>query len=194
MEIYEIIRGIILDPNKGFSDVLAYKRPLLLSFIIVITSLFCQNIAVLLQMDFNIGSSGILILSYFARLFFFLISWIILTSLYNFIASMQNKFGNLNHLFILFGVSLLPMIFLPAAAIFSLVITKAGGILYTIFYLFILLWILYLEIKSLKMIYNIETGKAVFIYVMPFISVIIFVVISIIILFTSIVWLISSNF
>ncbi|MBI5416645.1 YIP1 family protein [Candidatus Poribacteria bacterium] len=184
METAEIISEIIIDPEKGFNEVLINKKSFIFSFTIVIIGLYCQVVAVLLQDGVSLFGAGILTISYVARLFFFVIFWILFAAIFHFIASIQKFEGNIINLFILLGVSLLPLIFLPAVSIISIYLGNSGYYLYHIMNFAILFWSLSLQIKSLKTIYNFKTSKAISVYITPFISIIVISIISIILLIT----------
>ncbi len=181
METVEIITKIITDPEQGFNDLLVSKKPLRYAFFSVVISLFCQSIAVLLVENYgSVQVTNLLTFGYFAKLFAFIIFWVIMTSLFHFIASWHKTEGNINNLFILFGASLLPLIFLPAGAILSRGLGTGSHFIYLFIYLVIIIWILFLQVKSLKIIYHLQTGKAISVYIIPFISTFFLLVISLI--------------
>jgi hypothetical protein len=194
MERIGIIIKIITDPEQGFNDLLVYKKPLWFSFLTVVISLFCQSVAVLL-ID-NYGSqqvTSMLTVGYLAKLFAFVVFWIIMTSLFHFIASWHKTEGSINNLFILFGASLLPLIFLPAGAILSRGLGAGSHFIYILIYLLIFIWILFLQVKGLKIIYHLQTGKAISVYVIPFISTFFLLIISLVMFVILTIILISKN-
>lgn len=194
MAVAELIAEIIMEPEKGFGEVLSSKRPILFSLIVVIISLFCQSVAVLIVDHYTVSQvSTLLIFGYIVKLLSFSIFWIIITSLFHFIASWHKTEGSINNLFILFGVSLLPLIFLPAVAIFGRGLGSVGHFIYLLSYFGIVFWILFLQIKSLKLIYHLETGKAISVYVIPFFSSLILFVLSLLIFIILIVALIINS-
>jgi hypothetical protein len=160
----------------------------------VVISLFCQSVAVLL-ID-NYGSqqvTSMLTVGYLAKLFAFVVFWIIMTSLFHFIASWHKTEGSINNLFILFGASLLPLVFLPAGAILSRGLGAGSQFLYIFLYLLIVIWILFLQVKSLKIIYHLQTGKAISVYIIPFISTFFLLIISLVMFIILTVILITKN-
>lgn len=194
MERLGIITKIITDPEQGFNDLLVSKKPLWFSFLTVIVSLFCQSVAVLLVE--NYGSTQVtsmLTVGYLAKLFAFVVFWILMTSLFHFIASWHKTEGSINHLFILFGASLLPLIFLPAGAILSRGLGVGSHFIYLFIYLIIVIWILFLQVKSLKIIYHLQTGKAISVYIIPFISTFFLLIISLIMFIILTVILITKS-
>ncbi|MBI5555320.1 MAG: YIP1 family protein [Elusimicrobia bacterium] len=194
METVEIVTEIISDPEKGFNELLVFKKPLWFSFLTVVISLFCQSVAVLLIENYTSAQvTSLLTFGYFAKLFAFIIFWIIMTSLFHFIASWHKTEGSLNHLFILFGASLLPLIFLPAGAILSRGLGAGSHFIYLFIYLVIIIWILFLQVKSLKIIYHLQTGKAISVYIIPFISTFFLLVISLVMFIILTVILITKN-
>ncbi|MDD5131199.1 MAG: YIP1 family protein [bacterium] len=195
MEQLGIIIKIITDPEQGFNELLASRKPLWLSSLTAAVGLFCQSIAVLL-ID-NLGSeqvTSMLTLGYLAKLFAFVVFWITMTSLFHFIASWHKTEGSINNLFILFGASLLPLIFLPAGAILSRGLGLGSHLLYIFIYLVIIIWILFLQVKSLKIIYHLQTGKAISVYIIPFIATFFLLVVSLILFTILTITLISKSF
>jgi hypothetical protein len=195
MERLGIITKIITDPEQGFNDLLVSKKPLWFSFSTVIISLFCQSVAgLLIENNRSEQVTSMLTVGYVAKLFAFVVFWIIMTSLFHFIASWHKTEGSINHLFILFGASLLPLVFLPAGAILSRGLGVGSHFLYIFIYLLIVIWILFLQVKSLKIIYHLQTGKAISVYIIPFISTFFLLVISLVMFIILTVILISKNF
>lgn len=195
MEMPEIIAEIISEPEKGFSEILLHPKPLFFSFLIVLVSLFCQSVAVLLLDNYSVAqAASLLSIGFFGKLFAFSVFWILITSLFHFIASWHKTEGNISNLFILFGASLLPLVFLPATAIITRGLGEGGHFLYLLIYMFIIIWIFSLQVKSLKVIYNLQTAKAVSVYVIPFISLFLLLVISTILLIVLTVMMISGTF
>ncbi len=171
MERLAIISKIITDPEQGFNELLVSHKPLWFSFWIVIISLFFQSVAgLLIDNSDSMQVTGMLTVGYLAKLFAFVVFWVIMTSLFSSIISWFKKEGNINQLFVLFGASLLPLIFLPAGAILSKGLGASSNNIYILTYLFIAIWILTLQVKSLKIIYQLTTGKAILVYFIPFIS------------------------
>lgn len=169
--ITELIYDIITNPIKGLTASLSLKKPFLFSVIVVLTAFFCHSIAVLLWEQYTIGQAmSTLILRFFIEISLFVIFWILITSLFHFIASWLHAEGNIVHLFILVGITLLPFLFLPAAAIFSRALGEAGYVLYKLFFLGIFIWMFCLQILSLEVNYKIPFGKALLVYLIPFIS------------------------
>ncbi|MDD5259971.1 MAG: YIP1 family protein [bacterium] len=195
MERLGIISKIITDPEQGFNDLLLYKKPLWFSFLMVVISLFCQSVAVLLIDNYgSVQVTSMLTVGYLAKLFAFVVFWILMTSLFHFIASWHKTEGSINHLFILFGATLLPLIFLPAGAILSRGLGAGSHFLYLFIYLLIIIWILSLQVKSLKIIYHLQTGKAISVYVIPFISTFFLLIISLAMFIILTVILIGKSF
>ncbi len=194
MERLEVLAKIITDPEQGLNELLILNKPLWFSFLTVIISLFCQSIAVLLVE--NYGSTQVtsmLTIGYLSKLFAFVVFWIIMTSLFHFIASWHKTEGSINNLFILFGVSLLPLIFLPAGAILSRGLGAGSHFIYLFIYMVIIIWILFLQVKSLKLIYHLQTGKAISVYIIPFISTFFLLIISLVMFIILTVILITKS-
>ncbi len=195
MERLGIISKIIVDPDQGFNELLLYKKPLWFSFLTVAISLFCQSVAVLLIDNYgSVQVTSMLTVGYLAKIIAFVVFWILMTSLFHFIASWHKTEGSINNLFILFGATLLPLIFLPAVAILSRGLGSGSHFLYLFFYLLIIIWILALQVKSLKLIYHLHTGKAISVYIIPFISTFFLLAISLVMFIILTVILIGKSF
>lgn len=171
MSIHEIICEIITKPTKGLSDTLSLQKPFLFSALIVLTAFFCHSVAALLWQRYSSAqAASVLILRSFAETGLFVVFGILMTSLFHFIAVWLHGEGNVINLFILIGVTLLPFIFLPAAAIFSRAIGETGLVIYKLLFLSIFIWIFCLQILSLEVIYRLPLGKAITIFIIPFLS------------------------
>lgn len=172
MTIHEIIYELITTPTKGLTDTLSLQKPFLFSALIVLSAFFCHSVAALLWQQYYSATqaASVLILRSFAETGLFLVFWIFITSLFHFIAVWMHGEGNVINLFILVGVTLLPFIFLPAAAIFSRAIGETGLIIYKFLFLSLFIWVLCLQILSLEVIYRLPLGKAITVFVIPFLS------------------------
>ena len=195
METAEVVTEIIIEPERGLSEVLLCRKPLLLAIGIAVVGLFCQIVSAMLLENHNPDQiAGMFIARFLASLFSFAFFWFVLTAIFHFIATWHQTEGSSHHLFVLFGSSLAPLIFLPVAALLARSLGSGGHFVFFLLSMAVFIWVLALQVKSLKLIYRWPTGKAVLVYIMPFVSTFILMFISTIMLIVLAFALFASYF
>ena len=117
----------------------------------------------------------------------------LITAIFHFLASWTKSLAKTKELFVLIGISFFPLVLLPAVAILSKALGNLEGFVYFMAILFLLVWIIRLQIISLKELYSLTTEKAFFIFIAP---VLIFLVLGIVVSIIgigSLIFLINSN-
>jgi hypothetical protein len=195
MELAEVISEIIIDPERGLNEVLVSRKPLLLAIGIAIAGLFCQIVSAMLLESYAPDQiAGMFIARFLASVFSFAVFWFVLTAIFHFIATWHQTEGSSHHLFVLFGSSLVPLIFMPVAALLAKSLGSGGHFVFFLFSATIFIWVLSLQVKSLKLIYHWQTGKAILVYIMPFVSTFVLLFISTIMLIVLAFALFASYF
>ncbi len=194
MQVSEVLYDIIVAPKEGIQKFRLLRKNLLISIIIVLIGIFSQTLASLIINSPPLGYLTFFLSFGFISKFLFILSfWIFLAAMFHFLASWSGGTGKVKELFILLGIGFIPCSLLPAGAILAKALGPTGYMLYAIFYLFLLVWFVRLQILSLKEVYSIPTEKAFFIYIAPLLIAVAFGFILFLLGIGSIIFLIASN-
>jgi len=173
---YEIIYDFLTQPKIAIAKIKA-ERPWLLPFLVVTFAFFTQSLSVL---QFYIkGERNILFfLGTFLllRIFLIVIILFLLSAFFHSFAQLLGGQGRTEELFLSLGFSFSPLFFLLPAGIFLhfLEVTQLISKIWLIFFLYnflnflLFFWILYLQILSIKEIYSLSVGQAIWVYFLPF--------------------------
>jgi hypothetical protein len=196
MEITELLYDFLVAPREGIEKLRSIHREKdwLIALLIVAVAIFSQTLA-----NFIIkppASNSLLFFLTFGllgALILVVIAWMFMTALFHFVASWRESKAAARELFILLGWSFLPLTLLPAAAILSKAFGGAGYTIYIIFYLFVLGWLIRLQVLSIRELYTISGEKALLIYITPAIILSVLMVILFTVSIVLVVFLIASS-
>lgn len=164
----EIIYYMLTKPAisiKGFQE----SKPVGQAFLVVLLAIISSHVGGVLISSVNLNVASI-ILSYglLVRAIFIIGIWIVGTAIIHLFAEWFDGDGKVSSLFIALGFSFLPAILICP---FALLIQNYPHIiklsLYLCFNLIILLWIVKLEIVSIKEIYHISSFRAIMVVSTP---------------------------
>lgn len=207
MDLVEIVYGTLVHPSSTFRKVVSgnNERNLSVSAIIVLIAVFCSAIGSsvgdeaienyfegypLLQEVYSTGSDDFN-LSLPAELLVLVIlgffGWIIASGILHLIAKLFGGRGTFINFLTLMGFSHTPMVFTAPAGLFSIIQAGIAGIVIYGLTVFVLsLWVLVLEIISIKEAYGFSKLKSIFILLAPII-----ILIGIVFLFVIIIYLVA---
>jgi len=178
---YEIIYDFLTQPKVAIAKI-KVERPWLLSVLVVTFAVFTQNISIF--QFFMLGRKDILFslsIYFLLRLVLIFIIWFFLTAVFHSLAQFFGGQGRTEELFLSFGFSFLPLFFLlPISLLSYFFLVKeflATGWRVFLFYnflnFFLFFWILRLQIMSIKEIYGLPLRRAILVYFLPFLFLII---------------------
>lgn len=195
---YEIIYDFLTQPKIAIAKI-KVERPWLLSFLVVTFALFTQTVSVLqffmLGAKFTFFSLSIFFL---LRLLLVYIIWFFLTALFHSLAQFLGGQGRVEELFLSLGFSFLPIFFLlPVSTLSHFFLVQqtfiTGWQVFLFYYflnLFLFFWIFCLQILSIKEVYSLPLGRAVAVYSLPFLFLLMIIGVVIMVLVFSLVSLV----
>ncbi len=194
MAISEILYTLIITPKDGIQKFRLFDKALLISIVTVLLAIFSQTLALSI---INPPVSNYLAFSLsfglISKFLLFSIFWMFITAIFHFFASWSKGLTKAKELFVLIGIDFFPLLLLPAVAILSKALGNFEGFVYFMLNLFLLVWVIRLQILSLKELYTLTTEKAFFIFIAPGLILLAFGTILTIIGIGSILFLINSN-
>ena len=165
-DFFENIYSVIFSP-KAFFEREEMKISVRLGFATVIFVSLIYNITKSVFDASIINKAFIFLLIW--KIALAVIAWFLTALLFEFIAKIFDKDGNMNKLLFLTAFAPVPYIFFAPLNLLK----HSGTFLYTVaslLELFLYIWIIYLYTLALKSTYNISNARAFMLILMPFIS------------------------
>lgn len=116
---------------------------------------------------FNLGKGSFLSFNFSFHLLFSLLAWFISVILFHFFAEIWGGWGKAKNLYILWGYSFLPYIFLAPLNLISMSLPNHKIVIF-VGILILGIWSLILKLYSLQQVYTLSWRKTIFTFLSPF--------------------------
>jgi len=198
MRLWDIIYGILFQPVATLRYA-AEQKPVLTSFLVgLVVSIFtgvmnlivARNYMALtppatlppeLAATFPQWASSLFVFGGLMGIIFYLVFWFVSTAIFNLLAAFFGGRENGKGLFAAIGLTLIPSAILPPLQVLVYALGAPGAI-YTVLSVAVVVWVLILEIISIREANKLSTGLAVVIFFLPLVVVIAVILVMIILL------------
>lgn len=164
----ENVYYLLVNPTACFKG-LEEKRSLSMAFFVVLLAIMSHTVGTALIGTNNLTTARMMLtIGLLTKIIGFFVIWMVMASLLHFFAECLQGKGRVSILFIGLGFSLLPAsLITPLALIAQVVGGEARMVIFALSNLFILLWIVRLQITSIKEIYSLSTFRSVVVLTAP---------------------------